>query len=327
MEHALIVRRWRRYGADRLYVTAGSGTPLGSVDLVTGQVAVEAGLGGFGGPGGFGGLGGPGGDPGAALEAAVRGAAQAFLRADLPELVVSPPALPPEPPSALAPAGGTGHRRGRRARTTDSADAVGAVGTLGTVINVPAPVAEPAPHGRHRADDLVRPCGDGEPRGMDESLCDRLDRLLLDGWHVLHDVPVGRQGSVVAHLLVGPPGAFAVAERPADPGPAERFTLDGRYLSADGCGVSDLRDVRLSAARAGSLMRAAVGSPVAVRGVLVVHGPVDVLAPSPYDAVVVGGEEVPHLFAAMTARWTTSRVDAVAAVARRHSTWALTRVG
>ena len=42
MEQALIVRRWRRYGADRLYVTADTGAPLGSVDLATGQVAPAA---------------------------------------------------------------------------------------------------------------------------------------------------------------------------------------------------------------------------------------------------------------------------------------------
>jgi hypothetical protein len=193
----------------------------------------------------------------------------------------------------------------------------------------PADDAEPdahdAPHrGRHRAEDLVSPHADGASRAIDETLCDRLDRLVLEGWHVLHDVPVGRQGSVVPHLLVGPQGAFAVAERAPLPEGQEHFTLDGRYLSADGQGVSDLRDVRLTAARAGSLLRTAVGSPVPVRGVLVVHGPVDVLVPSPYDALVVRERQVPDLFTSMTPRWSRSRVDAVAAVARRRTTWALT---
>jgi hypothetical protein len=203
VEQALIVRRWRRYGADRLYVTADTGAPLGSVDLATGRVALQ---------------------PGAA----------------------------------------------------------------------------------------------------EETLCERLDRLVLVGWHVLHDVPVGRQGSVVAHLLVGPPGAFAVAERPAGPAGTEQFMLDGRHLSADGHGVADLRDVRLAAARAGSLLRAAVGSPVGVRGALVVHGPVDVHDPSRCDALVLPEGTVPDAFADLPARWTAGRVDAVAAVARRRSTWAVT---
>src|SRR6478736_1791234 len=279
VEQALIVRRWRRYGADRLYVTAETGAPLGSVDLATGQVAVEADAAALEGEG---------------LEQAVRGAAQAYLRADVPELVVPAtdvlPGDEPQPDPAPRP-------RGRRARR----DA--------------APEPLPAPDGPEAP----------APRGVHESLCDRLDRLMLDGWHVLHDVPVGRQGSVVAHLLVGPPGAFAVAERPAAASGPERLVLDSRHLSADGHGVADLRDVRLTGARAGSLLRAAVGSPVAVRGVLVVHGTVEVLAPSPYDALVLPDADVPDVFAAMPARWSPGRVDAVAAIARRRSTWALSR--
>jgi hypothetical protein len=299
VEQALIVRRWRRYGADRLYVTADTGAPLGSVDLATGEVALEADAAALEGSG---------------LEEAVRGAAQAYLRADLPELVLPASAvLPPEEPSAAVEPDARPH--GRRARR-DAAEPV-------------EPPAAPdddasAPRGRHRADDLVSPRSDAEPRGARESLCDRLDRLVLEGWHALHDVPVGRQGTVVAHLLIGPPGAFAVAERPVGIADHEHFVLDGRHLSADGQGVPDLRDVRLAAARAGSLLRAAVGSPVAVRGVLVVPGTVEVREPSPYDALVLPDDAVPDVFTSMPARWTPGRVDAVAAIARRRSTWALT---
>jgi hypothetical protein len=289
VEQALIVRRWRRYGADRLYVTAETGAPLGSVDLVTGAVDV----------------GGDRADSAELVEAAVRQAVQAYLRADLPELVL-PAAAVDVAADETAPA----RPHGRRARYDEQ----------------PAEAVTPGRRGRHCADDLVTPHPEdrAETRDLTETVCDRVDRLTLDGWHVLHDVPVGRQGSVVPHLLVGPPGAFAVAERAPHPERPEVFTLDGRYLSADGQGVTDLRDVRLTAARAGSLLRTAVGSPVPVRGVLVVHGTVDVLVPSPYDALVVRDRQVPELFATMAPRWSRSRVDAVAGVARRRTTWALT---
>lgn len=300
VEQALIVRRWRRYGADRLYVTADTGAPLGSVDLATGEVALEADAAALEGSG---------------LEDAVRGAAQAYLRADLPELVLPASAVLPAEEPVVAPEPDA-RPHGRRARRDES-------------VADPAPAAvpedAPAPRGRHRAaDDLVSPRADAEPRGARESLCDRLDRLILDGWHVLHDVPVGRQGTVVAHLLIGPPGAFAVAERPVGIADQEHFVLDGRHLSADGQGVPDLRDVRLAAARAGSLLRAAVGTPVAVRGVLVVPGTVEVREPAPYDALVLADAAVPDVFTAMPARWAPGRVDAVAAIARRRRTWALT---
>jgi hypothetical protein len=303
VEQALIVRRWRRYGADRLYVTAETGAPLGSVDLATGQVDVEPDALPLEGPG---------------LEDAVRAAAQAYLRADVPELVVAAADVLPEAPEpSAAPVDAEARPHGRRARP----EAPG-------VPDVPEGAAgaprDATARGRHRADDLVQPRPEGEPRGLRGTLCERLDRLVLDGWHVLHDVPVGRQGSVVSHLLVGPPGAFAVAARPVAPGAPQRFVLDGRHLCVDGQGVADLRDVRLTAARAGSLLRTAVGSTVAVRGVLVVDGPVEVRDPSPFDALVIGDDTVPDVFTAMATRWSTGRVDAVAAVARRRTTWALT---
>lgn len=360
MEQALIVRRWRRYGADRLYVTADTGAPLGSVDLATGQVALTA-------PRGGGGADAAGGAAaGVVLAEAVRRAAQAYLRSDLPEVVVPVAELiaPPAPVAGVAET----RLRGRRARTASDGAPETDPRTSGTA---PRDVQDPSARGRHRAEGLVSPRVDGEPHpwhgDLRESLCDRLDRLGLEGWHVLHDVPVGRQGSVVAHLLIGPPGAFAVAGHestaapddadwlggapgatrflPADGVPAAQagqaglsapaapaasltprhYVLDGRYLSADGQGVPDLRDVRLTAARAGSLLRAAVGSAVTVRGVLVVHGTVEHRDPAPFDALVVADGSVPEVFATLPQRWTPGRVDAVAAVARRRATWALSR--
>jgi len=66
VDDLLTVRRWRRYGADRLYVTQDSGRPVGSVDLQSGEVVAA--------------------DPG--MENELRRAAQEFLRADVTELVL-----------------------------------------------------------------------------------------------------------------------------------------------------------------------------------------------------------------------------------------------
>lgn len=316
MEQALIVRRWRRYGADRLYVTADTGAPLGSVDLTTGQVASArpegSGLGGAV-------LDGAGLED-VGLEDVVRGAAQAYLRADLPELVVPASAVLPSPPAAPA---APQRPHGRRAAGEPSA---APAAPAASVPSLPSVASGTPAGGRHRAADLVQPHTAGDEQAVGESLAERLDRLVLAGWHVLPAVPVGRQGSVVPYLLVGPAGAFAVAERPVGGPGGEQLVLDGRHLSADGHGVPDLRDIRLTAARAGSLLRAAVGSPVGVRGVLVVHGPVTVRSPAAVDALVVGLAEVPDALEDLPVRWTRGRVDAVAAVARRRSTWALTWV-
>ncbi|WHP16888.1 NERD domain-containing protein [Cellulomonas sp. ES6] len=315
MEQALIVRRWRRYGADRLYVTADTGAPLGSVDLTTGQVESARSAGSALGGAGLDGAG----LEDVGLEDVVRGAAQAYLRADLPELVVPASAVLPSPPVPPV----TPRPHGRRAAGEPSA-AAGAASRGASAGSVPTAASDAPAGGRHRAADLVRPHPAGDEQTAGEPLAERLDRLVLAGWHVLPAVPVGRQGSVVPYLLVGPAGAFAVAERPAGAPGGEQLVLDGRHLSADGHGVPDLRDIRLTAARAGSLLRAAVGSPVGVRGVLVVHGPVTVRSPAAVDALVVGRDEVPDVLEDLPVRWTRGRVDAVAAVARRRSTWALT---
>ena len=281
MEEALIVHRWRRYGADRLYVRAGTGAPLGSIDLMTGAVDLAQGA--------------------AWADAAVRSAAQAFLRRDLPELV-----LP------LSEVLGESGARGRRAAPGPADQLAGRTpispATMPGFATLAGPVL-PTPRGRHRADEAV---GDG--------LRDRLDRLELSGWSVLHDVPLGRQGTVLEDLLIGPGGAFAVAD--ATRIAARSFVLEGRRLSADGAAVAELRQVRLAATRAGALLRAAVGTPVEVRGVLVVGAPVQEVAAA--DAWAVPLDAVPEFFERQTPRWDAGRVAALTQVARRTSTWSLT---
>ena len=66
VDDVLTVRRWQRYGADRLYVTHENGQPVGSVDLQSGEVAAEH----------------------PTFEPELRRAVQAYLRSDLPEMVL-----------------------------------------------------------------------------------------------------------------------------------------------------------------------------------------------------------------------------------------------
>lgn len=282
MEPALIVHRWRRYGADRLYVRAGTGAPLGSIDLVSGAVDLAHGA--------------------EWADGAVRSAAQAFLRRDLPELVLPLSEVLDEadaPRGRRAAPGPADHRAGEVAVTP--APVPGFATLTGPVL--------PTPRGRHRADEA-----------LSDGLRERLDRLELSGWSVLHDVPLGRQGTVLEDLVIGPGGAFAIAD--ATRITASGFVLDGRRLSADGAAVAELREVRLAAARAGALLRAAVGTPVAVRGVLVVGAPVHELASA--DALALELAAVPEFFERLPPRWDAGRVSALTQVARRATTWSLT---
>ena len=247
---ALTVRRWQRYGADRLFVTCGNGTPVGSVDLQSGSVDA--------------------GNPD--LEGEVRRAAQVYLHADLPELVV--------------PAG----------RWLAPADA-----------------ARRAPR---RAGSHWR---DGVPCGRAGTVGERLERLADEGWVSVHDVPLGRQGACVEHLLIGPGGLFTVTER-WHPGLA--VVGRGHAMTVAGRPVAYLRDARLEAARVTDRLLAVGCAQLHVRAVLVLTGELDVEAPAtPADPLVVARREVPGCFRRMPVVLDERRVRAVAKVARRAATW------
>lgn len=235
-------------------MTHETGARVGSVDLQSGEVVAD--------------------DP--VLEARVRRAAQAYLRSDVPELV-----LPVT--SELA-----------------SIDALGVPGVHAWL-------------GDDEDDDHRR--GErGSPVGV------RLDRLADDGWQALHDVPLGRQGTVVEHLLIGPGGIFTVTERRH---PDCHVRAAARTLHVDGHAVSYLRDARLEASRVQGLLHSAGCAGVSVRAVLVITGDLerDVQDP-PQDALVIARHEVPNVFRRLPERMDPARVSAVAQVARRRTTWA-----
>lgn len=262
MDELLTVRRWRRYGADRLFVTQETGAPVGSVDLQSGEVVVEH----------------------PALEDGVRKAAQAWLRADLRTdtgALVLP--VPASPTDAL-----------------DALDQAALESWLGLV----------------SADDAALPAYRGE-RGS--SVRTRLSRLVDEGWQVLHDVPVSRQGSLLQNLLVGPGGILTVSERDLT---GSDVVVEGRLMTVDGEAVPYLRDARLEASRVQTALLAAACAGVVVRAVLVVHGRVELRSPGTADDVlVVPRTEVPGIFRRMAPRLGADRAAAIATIAGRRTTW------
>jgi hypothetical protein len=291
VDEVLTVRRWRRYGADRLFVTEETGARLGSVDLQSGEVVADV----------------------PEREAGLRRAAQAWLRtdarADVTELVLPVPTAP--------------------ADALDALDEAALQAWLG-------PDSRDVPDDRYRT-------------GRASSVRTRLDRLADEGWEIVRDVPLGRQGDVVEHLLVGPGGIFTVSERretagsgtsggqsgahgdddltarPAEAGrpcPGPTVVVDGRQMIVDGTPVAALRVARLEASRVqGHLLAAAIPG-ISVRGVVVVHGDLQVVGPAgPDDPLVVHRSDVPGLFRRMPVRLDPARARAIAGIARRRRTW------
>lgn len=255
VDDVLTVRRWRRYGADRLYVTHENGLPMGFVDLSSGEVSAA--------------------DP--LREGDVRRAVQAYLRHDVAELV-----LP--------------------VQRADSPEAA----FLAAQPSLEAWLGQVPPS--------------DEPTGERASTVrDRLDRLAAEGWEAVHDVPLGRQGTRLEHLLIGPGGLFTVTER-AHPGQA--VLARGRAMTVAGRPVAYLRNSRLEAVRTQDKLLAAGCAQIHVRAVLVLSGELDLdVVVSPNDPLVVARHEVPGLFRRMPPALDERRVRAIARIARRATTW------
>ncbi|MBT0994125.1 NERD domain-containing protein [Cellulomonas sp. DKR-3] len=249
MEQVLTVRRWRRYGADRLFVTQETGARIGSVDLQSGEVVVE--------------------EP--ELEEGVRRAAQAFLRSESDELTLPLPRQPFGEPEQSALAAWLGPRE--------------------------------------------------EPRDQRGApLRTRLERLYAEGWHVIHDLPLGRQGTVVEHLLIGPGGIFTVAERGRA---TEHVVVEGRRMTVDRVPVGHLHAARMEAARVQGLLLTAGCAAVRVGSVLVVRGTLEARGGTePDGTLVVTRATLPAAVRALPVTLPADRVSAIAHVARQRVTWA-----
>ena len=243
---SVTIRRWSRFGADRLYVMDDTGRRVGSIDLTNGEVLADS----------------------PALEEGLRLAAQEFLRADADEVTISL-SLPDVPRAPRPPEG----------------------------------------------------VQDGEIVPADVPVGQRLDRLAADGWAVLHDVPLSRQGDVVQHLLIGPGGIYAITVHVVL---GANVQVDRRSLYVNHRTVPYLRDARLQAQRLERVLGAASSTFVSVRAVVVVHTGA-LAAPRvtkmPEDALVLGRTDIPGVFRRLPRRLTDDDVLMLARVALRKDTW------
>lgn len=240
MSEILTVRRWSRFGADRLVVTSDIGGQVGWIDLLSGEVVVERPV----------------------LEGNLRRAAQEYLRADVPELFLPVPRGP-----------------------SHAFDAIGS--------RFPA----------------------GEPDG---SVGARLAQLSCEGWLVLDDVPVSRQGDLLDHLLIGPGGVFAIRVH-LHPGCDVRMSRN--RIEIDGRSTNYLRDARLESGRVQQMLHAAVDFVVEVRSVVVLGGARCAGTRMLDAALVLAPTDVPAAFRRQSPILAATKVEALRAAAGRRATW------
>jgi Nuclease-related domain len=162
------VRRWRRYGHDRLYVTRLDGTKVGWLSLTTGD-----------------------------LKVADDSDRVAVLTALRDEEAARPWLAELSPPKSPAPMAGepitdlAANRPGAaaRARADRELEEMRGRSRIATAV---ARVFD-----LHTDERAWRKGAEGE-----EVVGPRLERLVKDGWHVLHAVPVGNNDADIDHLLL-----------------------------------------------------------------------------------------------------------------------------
>ncbi|WP_256840809.1 nuclease-related domain-containing protein [Ornithinimicrobium cryptoxanthini] len=295
-----IVRRWARYGHERLYAETPRGTSLGYLDVKTGRLHSEE-------PSNLPLLEKAIGDHVATNQVTVRAVPAAI---PTPAPVVSLMTTPAEQPHEIAPPAwedlsATPPGAAARARAEAEREEQGWLRHgLARVVGA-------------RTDERAWRIGaDGE-----QAVAAQLAKLGLN-WHVIHAIPVGERGSDIDHIVMGPGGVFTVNAKHL---PDASVWVGGDAFLVNGRRVPYVRNSRHEADRASRLLTRQAGFPVDVVGVLAVMGARKgfMVKKQPEDGrvVVVKRRRVSQEMLARPARLSLREVDAIFQVAKRSTTW------
>lgn len=304
-----MVKRWARYGHDRLYVQTSEGASLGYLDNRTGtcvvsdensRAAFHAAIAAHLGAGGAGETSGP---PAVPAQRAVRGKLPRVSGqpADV-GAVTTPPtrAAPTWTDLSINPAG---------AAAREQAVALKQAAPVRTFFSRALGIKTDERNWRIGAD-------------AEEAVAARLTKL-DDRWRVLHAVPVGKRGSDIDHVVIGPGGVFTVNTKHH---PDATIWVGGNTLLVNGQRVQYMRNSRFEARRTAKLLAAALGgTAVPVVGVIVVVGARNGFTvksqPPEGDVHVVTRRVVTRWLTKQPVRLDDVEVARIYAVARRSDTW------
>lgn len=296
---AATVARWRRYGKDRLYVTAADGTKIGWRDLQTGEDHLD-----------------------------VPHLERAFVTALAAWSPDGPPAAPPPTDECATvsviedpqPSPTTEEQHEAASEWQDLAEhRAGAMAReQALALRQAAPVRTFLARalGVHTDERAWRVGADGE-----EMVAAQLHRLAKKDprWRFLHAIPVGAKGSDIDHLVVGPGGVFTLN---AKHHPGASVWVRGDTFMVNGQRLPYICNSRHEAARSSRLLTAVCGFPVFVSGVVVPVG-ADKLAikDSPRDVSVVNRMALRDWLRRRSTRLSDEQVLAIYEQARRPTTW------
>jgi hypothetical protein len=284
-----IVRRWARYGHERLYAETPGGTALGYLDLRTGRYhsddlsnlpRLEKAIGDY---------------------LAAYPVAASSGPAAVTEGVQAQPATAPEwTDISGARAGSAAREQALAARAAQGKFR----GFLARAFDV-------------KTDERAWRIGaEGE-----EAVAAQIAKLGPE-WRVLHAVRVGERGSDIDHVLIGPAGVFTVN---AKHHPNASVWVGGDTFMVNGHRVPYIRNSRHEGRRAARLLTEHVGFPVEVVGIVAVVGAHKgfTVKKQPEDGavIVVPRRRISHYVRKLPLRLEPRQVEAIYEVARRSTTW------
>lgn len=305
----LVVKRWTRYGKDRLYVETDRGEKVGWIDLLTDVATVERN------------------DLADAFYEAVAAyrAAQVTTEPLAAPVLVSdpPPRAPAEPePSLLAPA--------TLEWVQDVAWRDLALNRPGQAVRAEADLLLADMKSRSKVGTFFKRALDvkTDERAFrvgaagEEAVGPRLERLVERGWYVLHSIPVGERGSDIDHLLIGPGGVYTVNTKNH---PGGKVWVGEHAVRVNGQPTKYLPKSRYEAERVRKLLLKTSGLDLEVRPVLVfLTGtviPQVTIKQRPADVLILDRMDVPRAFKRAPERLAPQIVQQVYEVARRSTTW------
>lgn len=140
---------------------------------------------------------------------------------------------------------------------------------------------------------------------------------LPDGWHAFHDIPIGRRGANIDHLVVGPGGVFTINTKNL----SGSIVVNPRTLTHNGCRTNYLPKASEEARRVSVLLSAAIGRPVEVRGLLAILADEWTIKKQPTDVFVGGPRGAKHWMLRQPTVLHPHEVVEIARAASKRATW------
>lgn len=147
---------------------------------------------------------------------------------------------------------------------------------------------------------------------------DMLDNL-GPRWDVLHVVHLDGSARDIDHLVIGPPGVFAIV---TENFPGQEIKVNGESLSVGSQRFDEIAIARELGEKAAELLGVAASKPVVISPLLVIVRPTKlVLREQPAGVTVVGSAQLLHYLEKLDRTLSGADIASISDVADRATTW------